>query len=242
VPPPATPAPSPPTTRCSTAPAVRPASPAPPPWRRPSRPPPPSPPSRYRRAPTRGAHHRRWVGRGHQRCHHRAMAGCADAAAGRPARPDRHQAAAPLEPQQPGRLRRRRSARHHPRSDGDDRRAPRRARDRLPRARDPEQPGAPDEGGRLLPGPRPGAHRRVPRAPGRALRRGGPRAVARYDKPILTATELAVADPDNAGPGAVRATGRLCYASGNRAVTALGHLWQYAQFRDRRGLGAGGSR
>jgi len=57
-----------------------------------------------------------------------------------------------------------------------------------------------------------------------------------YDKPILTATELAVADPDNAGPAAVRATGRLCYASGNRAVTALGHMWQYAQFRQRRGL------
>ena len=60
----------------------------------------------------------------------------------------------------------------------------------------------------------------------------------RYDKPILTATELAVADPDNAGPRAVRATGRLCYASGNRAVTALGHLWQYAQFRESRGLGS----
>lgn len=58
----------------------------------------------------------------------------------------------------------------------------------------------------------------------------------RFDKPILTATELAVADPDNAGPRAVRATGRLCYASGNRAVTALGHLWEYAQFRQRRGL------
>jgi acetyltransferase len=58
----------------------------------------------------------------------------------------------------------------------------------------------------------------------------------RYDKPILTATELAVADPDNAGPRAVRATGRLCYASGNRAVTALGHMYQYAEFRQRRGL------
>ena len=57
----------------------------------------------------------------------------------------------------------------------------------------------------------------------------------RYDKPILTATELAVADPDNAGPRAVRATGRLCYASGNRAVTALGHLWQYVEFKQRRG-------
>ena len=58
----------------------------------------------------------------------------------------------------------------------------------------------------------------------------------RYDKPILTATELAVADPGNAGPRAVRATGRLCYASGNRAVTALAHMWQYQQFRNRRGL------
>jgi acetyltransferase len=56
-----------------------------------------------------------------------------------------------------------------------------------------------------------------------------------YGKPILCATELAVADPENAGPRAVRASGRLCYASGNRAVTALGHLWDYAKFRERRG-------
>ena len=55
-------------------------------------------------------------------------------------------------------------------------------------------------------------------------------------KPILTATELAVADPDNAGPRAVRATGRVCYASSNRAVTALAHLYGYARFRQRRGL------
>lgn len=57
-----------------------------------------------------------------------------------------------------------------------------------------------------------------------------------YDKPILTASELAVADPANAGPAAVRASGRLCYASGNRAVTALAHLYRYAEFRRRRGL------
>ena len=55
-------------------------------------------------------------------------------------------------------------------------------------------------------------------------------------KPILTATELAVTDPDNAGPRAVRATGRVCYASSNRAVTALAHLYRYARFRQRRGL------
>lgn len=57
----------------------------------------------------------------------------------------------------------------------------------------------------------------------------------RTGKPILTATELAVADPDNPGPLTVRATGRLCYASGNRAVTALGHLYRAAEFRARRG-------
>lgn len=46
----------------------------------------------------------------------------------------------------------------------------------------------------------------------------------RTGKPILTSTELAVADPSNAGPTAVRASGRLCYPSGERAVTALGHM------------------
>ena len=43
-------------------------------------------------------------------------------------------------------------------------------------------------------------------------------------KPILTATELAVAFPDNPGPATVRETGRLCYPSADRAVAALGHL------------------
>ncbi len=49
--------------------------------------------------------------------------------------------------------------------------------------------------------------------------------------PILTASELAIADPANPGPAAVRASGRVCYASADRAVTALGHLFQYAQYR-----------
>jgi acyl-CoA synthetase (NDP forming) len=54
-------------------------------------------------------------------------------------------------------------------------------------------------------------------------------------KPILTATELAVADPSNAGPAAVRATGRLCYPSGERAVAALGHMIRHVEyFRARR--------
>jgi acyl-CoA synthetase (NDP forming) len=55
-------------------------------------------------------------------------------------------------------------------------------------------------------------------------------------KPILTATELAIADPENAGPRAVRASGRVCYPSANRAVAALDHMWQYARFRARHGL------
>ena len=56
----------------------------------------------------------------------------------------------------------------------------------------------------------------------------------RTGKPILCATELAVADPANPGPAAVRATGRLAYPSGDRAVAALGHLHRYARHRARR--------
>ncbi|MEJ7800483.1 MAG: acetate--CoA ligase family protein [Ilumatobacter sp.] len=56
----------------------------------------------------------------------------------------------------------------------------------------------------------------------------------RVGKPILVATELATADPDNAGPAAVRATGRLCYPSGDRAVAALGALYRRARHQDRR--------
>ena len=52
-------------------------------------------------------------------------------------------------------------------------------------------------------------------------------------KPVLVATELAFADPDNPGPRAVRATGRSAYWSANRAVTALEHLWRHARHRRR---------
>lgn len=55
-------------------------------------------------------------------------------------------------------------------------------------------------------------------------------------KPVLTATELAVASPDNPGPRTVRETNRLCYAASNRAVTALEHLWRHARWRQRRGV------
>jgi acetyltransferase len=53
-------------------------------------------------------------------------------------------------------------------------------------------------------------------------------------KPVLTATELAVADPANPGPATVRATGRLCYPTADRAVRALEHLWQRRRWLDRR--------
>ena len=56
----------------------------------------------------------------------------------------------------------------------------------------------------------------------------------RTGKPILVASELAVADPANPGPTAVRASGRLCYPSGERAAVALGHLRRYAAYRERR--------
>lgn len=52
-------------------------------------------------------------------------------------------------------------------------------------------------------------------------------------KPILCATELGFADPTNPGPATVAATGRLCYASANRAVTALEHMWEYSAFLQR---------
>ena len=52
----------------------------------------------------------------------------------------------------------------------------------------------------------------------------------KYNKPVLVATELAVADPSNPGPATVRETGRLCYASGTRAATALAHMYRYARF------------
>ena len=52
----------------------------------------------------------------------------------------------------------------------------------------------------------------------------------KYNKPVLVATELAVADPLNPGPTTVRETGRLCYPSGTRAATALGHMYKYATF------------
>jgi acetyltransferase len=59
---------------------------------------------------------------------------------------------------------------------------------------------------------------------------------ASLGKPILTATELAIADRDNPAVAGCRDSGVLCYASANRAVDALSHLWRHARWRQRRGL------
>ena len=60
-------------------------------------------------------------------------------------------------------------------------------------------------------------------------------ASLRHGKPLLSATELVYADRDygNAGPLAVRASGRVCYPSAHRAVAALRALVDYAEFRAR---------
>jgi acyl-CoA synthetase (NDP forming) len=55
-------------------------------------------------------------------------------------------------------------------------------------------------------------------------------------KPILTATELAITSPSNAAAAGVRASGRLCHPSANRAVTALDQLWRRSRWLQRRGL------
>jgi acetyltransferase len=56
-------------------------------------------------------------------------------------------------------------------------------------------------------------------------------ASKKYGKPVLIATELAVADPANPGPAKVRETGRLCYPSGARAAYALAQMVRYSDFR-----------
>ena len=59
---------------------------------------------------------------------------------------------------------------------------------------------------------------------------------ARHGKPVLTATELATADPGNAAVRGVRDSGRYCYPSADRAVRALDHAWRLARWRRAREL------
>lgn len=58
----------------------------------------------------------------------------------------------------------------------------------------------------------------------------------RTGTPILAATELATAQPDNPAPATLRRLGRLCHPSAGRAVRSLDHLARYASWRRRRNL------
>ncbi len=60
-------------------------------------------------------------------------------------------------------------------------------------------------------------------------------ASSKYQKPVLTASELVYADRGygNPGPQGVRETGRLCYPSAHRAIDCLRVLCEYAEFRER---------
>ncbi len=55
----------------------------------------------------------------------------------------------------------------------------------------------------------------------------------RLSKPIVIATELAVADSDNPGPRTARQLGSYCFPTGARAVRALGEMVRYGPFRAR---------
>ena len=52
---------------------------------------------------------------------------------------------------------------------------------------------------------------------------------SRTNKPVLIATELAVADATGAAPSTVRELEAMCFASGPRAVRALAHAYRWAR-------------
>ena len=99
---------------------------------------------------------------------------------------------------------------------------------------------------------RPGARKNVSRQPlTRFAHKRGSRGRARFGGwrkilmhkfapgPVLLTPDpvsLAIFAIDRVGPAAVRASGRLAYASANRAVTALAHLSRDARFRRTRDL------
>ena len=72
------------------------------------------------------------------------------------------------------------------------------------------------------------ASRRSTSARTSATPRSPPRSPPPPARRSLCASELAVSDPDNPGPRAVRAPGRYCMPSRPRAVRALEHVWGYA--------------
>lgn len=58
----------------------------------------------------------------------------------------------------------------------------------------------------------------------------------RYDKPIVIATELADAQPENPGVATLTQLGSFAFPSSYRAVSALEQQLRYARWRERRGL------
>jgi len=58
----------------------------------------------------------------------------------------------------------------------------------------------------------------------------------RTGTPIVVATELANAHPDNPGPAAMRATGKMCHASAGRAIRSLDALARRGAWLRNRGL------
>jgi acetyltransferase len=59
-----------------------------------------------------------------------------------------------------------------------------------------------------------------------------------FHKPVLIASELAIADPENAAVVAVRNSGGYCFPSAERAVLALDRLHRRAQWLDSMGIDA----
>lgn len=59
---------------------------------------------------------------------------------------------------------------------------------------------------------------------------------AKYGKPVLVSTELALTQPDNAGVARLREQGGMCFVSPTVAVRALAHMHRYARWRERRGF------
>ena len=55
----------------------------------------------------------------------------------------------------------------------------------------------------------------------------------RFQKPVLSVTELAISDPGNPGPATVREAGRVCYPSAHRAVAALRALIDWSEYSGR---------
>jgi acetyltransferase len=61
----------------------------------------------------------------------------------------------------------------------------------------------------------------------------GIEASRKHDKPVLAVTELVASNPENAGPAALKAHGRVCHPSAHRAVRALSALVRWSEARGR---------